>query len=143
MKFLKKQQSRKRRQRRKKEKIFKKTAQNFAGLKAGKISSMIKSIKISGCPNACGGHVIAALGIQGFQKSSEGKISEFARIMNSMPKEGGSSFLNEEIVLRLDDMPSLIGKIACDYFDSEFANFADFISGYDILKSVNFKWIKS
>jgi sulfite reductase beta subunit-like hemoprotein len=122
--------------------IIKKTAQNFTGLKASKISSMIKSIKISGCPNACGGHVIAALGIQGFQKSSEGKISEFARVMNSMPKEGGTSLLNEEIVLRLDDMPALIGKIACDYFNSEFANFADFISGYDGLKSVNLKWIK-
>jgi len=104
-----------------------------SGNNSAAISGMIRSIKISGCPNACGGHVLAPLGIQGFQKNIEGKIEDFLRILAADPDTAENGALPlEKTVLPLPKAFRLIEIIAEDYLNSSSANFADFIRNYDI-----------
>lgn len=108
-----------------------------SGNNSAAISEMIKSIKISGCPNACGGHILAPLGIQGLQKNIEGKIVDFVRILIADSKSSGEGKLPlEKAVLPLREAFQLIETIAEKYSDSGSANFADFIRTYDIEKTL-------
>jgi len=105
-----------------------------SGNNSAAISEMIRSIKISGCPNACGGHILAPLGIQGFLKNIEGKTADFVRILVADPKSAENGGLPlEKAVLSLPEAFRMIEIIAENYLISGSASFADFIRSCDIV----------
>jgi len=60
------------------------------GKRAKHLPTILNSIKISGCPNACGGHPSAVLGFQGMKKSVDGKLLPFLKIYRGADIKNGN-----------------------------------------------------
>ncbi|HBC86969.1 MAG TPA: hypothetical protein DCZ94_08455 [Lentisphaeria bacterium] len=71
----------------------------FAGnpeKRAKYLPSILNSIKISGCPNACGGHPSAILGFQGMKKDVGGKMLPYLKVYTGADLKNGRLAVNSD-----------------------------------------------
>ncbi|MFA7229827.1 MAG: nitrite/sulfite reductase [Victivallaceae bacterium] len=81
--------------------------------KAALINRIIDAIKISGCPNSCGAHPIAELGLQGQKKRINDKLEEVCMIFRTLsPLTLGVADENPKLVA---DIPALVRKYIANW----------------------------
>ena len=77
------------------------------------LHQILSAIKISGCPNSCGGHPSAKIGLQGMKKNIDGVLKPFLKIYRDadpaalklgtssdeavIPAENAGAFIRENI----------------------------------------------
>ena len=92
------------------------------------------SIRISGCPNSCGGHTASALGFEGLKRNI-GEVSEPCfRVFTGGCQEGEKSRLAvaaENFYVPAKDLPAFVKELATAYLkrNNRTETFADYISG--------------
>lgn len=97
--------------------------------KAELMPLILDSIRISGCPNACGGHPAAVLGFQGMKKNIDGNMLPFLKVYT------GADLRNGKLSTPLTDIPAgkageFVKTIVSGFIESGSADFADFIKNY-------------
>ena len=90
---------------------------------------ILDSIRISGCPNACGGHPAAVLGFQGMKKSVDGNMLPFLKVYTGADLQNGKlSIPSTEIPA--EKVGEFVGKIICKFIESRSPDFGDFVKKY-------------
>ena len=97
--------------------------------KAAFMPVILDSIRISGCPNACGGHPAAVLGFQGMKKSVDGNMLPFLKVYTGADLQNGKlSIPSTEIPA--EKVGEFVGKIICKFIESRSPDFGDFVKKY-------------
>ena len=97
--------------------------------KAKLMPVILDSIRISGCPNACGGHPAAVLGFQGIKKSIDGNLQPFLKVYASADLRNGR--LSEPVTeIPAGKAGEFVGKIICKFIESRSPDFGDFVKKY-------------
>ncbi len=79
--------------------------------RARDLISILNSIKISGCPNACGGHPSAKIGLQGMKKSVDGKLLPYLKVYrNADLKNGRLASSSEDDIIPAETAGEFVRK---------------------------------
>jgi sulfite reductase beta subunit-like hemoprotein len=97
--------------------------------KAELMPVILDSIRISGCPNACGGHPAAVLGLQGMKKSVDGNLQPFLKVY------AGADLRNGKLSTPLTEIPAgrageFVKTLTEGFIESGTADFADFVKNH-------------
>ncbi len=97
--------------------------------KAELMPVILDSIRISGCPNACGGHPAAALGFQGMKKSIDGNMLPFLKVYT------GADLRNRKLSTPLTEIPAekageFVKTIIGGFIESGSSDFMDYVKNY-------------
>ncbi len=99
---------------------------------------IINTIAISGCPNSCSRHTVAALGFMGMKKTIDGERTDCCQVFlngrlgSKSPKLADTS---KDLILPANKLPGLIGKLTRDFISSENpTDFSGFLANYSIQK---------
>jgi sulfite reductase beta subunit-like hemoprotein len=103
----------------------------YTDKKATLMPAILDSIRISGCPNACGGHPAAPLGFQGMKKSIDGNMLPFLKVYT------GADLHNGKLSTPLTEIPAekageFVGKIIISFIESGSSDFRAFIKNYNL-----------
>jgi sulfite reductase beta subunit-like hemoprotein len=97
--------------------------------KAELMPVLLDSIRISGCPNACGGHPAAILGFQGMKKSIDGNLQPFLKVYTGADLRNGK--LSEPVTeISARKAGEFVGKIIGEFIESGSSNFGDFVKDH-------------
>jgi sulfite reductase beta subunit-like hemoprotein len=97
--------------------------------KAALMPVILDSIRISGCPNACGGHPAAVLGFQGMKKSVDGNLLPFLKVYT------GADTKNGKLSTPLTEIPAekageFAKTIVCGFIESGSSDFRGYLKNY-------------
>ncbi len=98
----------------------------YPGRRAELMPVILDSIRISGCPNACGAHPSAVLGFQGMKKSVDGNLQPFLKVYTGADLRNGK--LSEPVIeIPAEKAGKFTGKIISSFIESGSADLGEFI----------------
>lgn len=97
--------------------------------KAELMPVILDSVRISGCPNACGAHPAAVLGFQGMKKSIDGNMLPFLKVYT------GAELRNGKLSTPLTEIPAekageFVKTITGGFIESGSSDFRDYVKNY-------------
>jgi sulfite reductase beta subunit-like hemoprotein len=101
----------------------------YPGRRAELMPVILDSIRISGCPNACGAHPSAILGLQGMKKSIDGNLQPFLKVY------AGADLRNGKLSIPVTEIPAdyagkFIEGIITEFIESGSPDLGDFVRNY-------------
>jgi sulfite reductase beta subunit-like hemoprotein len=101
----------------------------YPGRRAELMPVILDSIRISGCPNACGAHPSAILGLQGMKKSIDGNLQPFLKVY------AGADLRNGKLSIPVTEIPAdyagkFIEGIITEFIESGSPALGDFVRNY-------------
>jgi len=90
---------------------------------------ILDSIRISGCPNACGAHPAAVLGFQGMKKSIDGNLLPFLKVYTGADLRNGK--LSEPVTeIPAEKVGVFVKTTVGEFIESGSPDFGDFVKKY-------------